>query len=109
MSNILINSAEEKKEIEKLLNKSLPNYRQAYSDRTSWLMACISELAYVKFNPIFKDNTKDYFLKKISELVNENKIKSLNSLINIVAYDSEKEKEKLKENIEFLKLTRKNI
>jgi hypothetical protein len=104
MSNILINSAEEKKEIEKLLNKSLPNYRQAYSDRTSWLMACISELAYVKFNPIFKDNTKDYFLKKISELVNENKIKSLNSLINIVAYDSEKEKEKLKENIEFLKL-----
>jgi hypothetical protein len=104
MSNILINSTKEKKEIEKLLNKSLPNYRQAYSDRTSWLMSCISELAYVKFNPIFKDITKDYFLKKIAELVNENKIKSLNSLIDIVAYDPEKEKEKLKENIEFLKL-----
>ncbi|MFT6402452.1 MAG: hypothetical protein ACJA2D_001774 [Pseudohongiellaceae bacterium] len=104
MSNILINSVEDKKEIKNLLNKSLPNYRQAYSDRTSWLMACISELAYVKFNPIFKDTTKDYFIKKVSELVNENKIKSLSSLIDIVAYDPEKEKEKLKENIEFLKL-----
>lgn len=104
MSNILINSAAEIKEIENLLNKSLPNYRQAYSDRTSWLMACISELAYVKFNPIFKDSTKDYFIKQISELVDENKIKSLNSLIKIVGYDAKKEEEKLKENIEFLKL-----
>lgn len=104
MPNILINSTEEIKEIENLLNKSLPNYRQAYSDRTSWLMACISELAYVKFNPIFRDTTKDYFIKKISELVSENKIKSLNSLIKIVGYDAKKEEEKLKENIEFLKL-----
>ncbi len=104
MSNILISSTAEIKEVEDLLGKSLPNYRQAYSDRTSWLMACISELAYVKFNPIFKNSTKDYFIKKVSELVDENKIKSLNSLIKIVGYDAEKEKKKLKENVEFLKL-----
>lgn len=104
MPNVLISSTAEIKEIEDLLNKSLPNYRKAYSDRASWLMACISELAYVKFNPIFKDSTKDYFIKKVSELVDENKIKSLNSLISIVGYDAEKEKEKLKENVEFLKL-----
>lgn len=54
MSNILVSSTMEEKEVEGILSKSLPNYRQAYSDRTSWLMACISELSYVKFNPIFK-------------------------------------------------------
>jgi len=104
MPNILINSIEEIEEIENLLNKSLPNYRQAYSDRTSWVMACISELAYVKFNPLFRDTTKDYFIKKVSELVSENKINSLNSLIKIVGYDAKKEEKKLKENVEFLKL-----
>jgi triacylglycerol lipase len=104
MSNILINSSTEKKEIEKLLNKSLPNYRQAYSDRTSWLMACISELAYVRFNPIFKSTTKEYLIGKVSELVDDNKMKSLKGLIEIVGYDAETEKKKLKKNVEFLNL-----
>lgn len=104
MSNILLNSITEIEEVEVLLNKKLPDYRQAYSDRTCWLMACVSELAYVKFNPIFKDSTKDYFIKQISKLIDENKISSLNSLIDIIGYDSEKEEQKLKENIEFLKL-----
>lgn len=36
-----------------LLDKSLPTCRQAYSDRTAWLMACLSELAYRRFNPLF--------------------------------------------------------
>jgi len=104
MSNILINSLEEITEIEKLLLKSLPSYRKAYSDRTSWLMACISELAYVRFNPLFKDSSKDYFIKKITELVDDEKIKSLSSLINIVGYDANKELDKLKENLDFLNL-----
>jgi len=103
MSNLLINSIAEKKEIEHLLDKKMPNYRQAYSDRTSWLMACISELAYVRFNPIFKDSTKEYFLKEISKLVDENKVKSLHSLIDLVGYDAKEEKKTLKENVEFLK------
>lgn len=104
MSNILINSIEEEKEIENLLSKSLPNYRQAYSDRTSWIMACIAELSYVKFNPIFKNSTKDYFLKKVSELVSDSKMKSLESLIKIVGYDADEEKKNLKESVESLKL-----
>ena len=49
MPNILANSSEEQQEIQNLLNKKLPNYRKAYSDRTCWLMACIAELAYIKF------------------------------------------------------------
>ena len=51
MANILVNSKEDSRQIKDLLSKSLPSYRQAYSDRTAWLMACLSELAYVKFNP----------------------------------------------------------
>ena len=104
MSNILIGSLEEISEIEVLLSKNLPSYRKAYSDRTSWLMACVSELAYVRFNPLFKDTSKDYFIKKITDLVDENKGKSLSSLINIIGYDANKELAKLKENLEFLNL-----
>lgn len=104
MANILINSIEEKTEIENLLRKNLPNYRQAYSDRTSWIMACIAELSYVKFNPIFKNSTKDYFLKQVSKLVSDNKVKSLESLIKIVGYDVDEEKKNLKESVESLKL-----
>ena len=108
MSNILISSQEESSEIENLLSKKLPSYRKAYSDRTSWLMACISELAYVKFNPLFKDSSKDYFIKKITELVDKKKGKSLSSLytlIDSINYDANKELDKLKENLEFLNLS----
>ncbi|MFA0464679.1 lipase family protein, partial [Vibrio sp. 10N.261.45.F1] len=34
-----------------LLGLTQPSYRQAYSDRTAWLMATFSELAYIRFNP----------------------------------------------------------
>lgn len=104
MPNILVNSPTEEKNVKRLLSLSLPSYRQAYSDRTCWLMACISELAYVKFNPIFKSSTKDYFIKEISKLVDENKTKSLEKLIEIVGYDPQEEEKKLRENIEFLNL-----
>ena len=51
MSNILINSKKEQERVEELLKKGVPHYRQAYSDRMAWLMACMSELAYIRFNP----------------------------------------------------------
>lgn len=104
MPNMLISSVQEAKEVGDLLSQSLPSYRKAYSDRAAWLMACISELAYVKFNPLFKDSTKDYLLKKIVELSGDSKIESLNALINLVGYDAKKEEAKLEENAEFLRL-----
>lgn len=67
-------------------------------------MACISELAYVKFNPIFKDSTKDYIIKKVSELAGDGKVNSLNVLIETIGYDADKKAEKLKENASFLNL-----
>lgn len=104
MSNILIKSTEEIEEIKKLLAKELPSYRKAYSDRTSWLMAFISELAYIRFNPIFKNSSKEYFIKQVSKLAANKDIKALNTLIEIVGYDPDEEKKKLEENVKFLNL-----
>ena len=104
MSNILISSVEEKHEVENLLRKKLPNYRKAYSDRTAWVMACISEISYVRFNPIFKYSTKDYFLKKILELVGDDKKKSLLILVEMVGYDDKEEMKNLIESVKSLNL-----
>jgi len=104
MSNILIKSTVEIKEAKNLLAKELPSYRKAYSDRTSWLMAFISELAYIRFNKIFKNTSKERFIKQVSKLAGDKDIKALNALIDIVGYDADAEKKKLEENVEFLKL-----
>ena len=40
----------EYKRVEKILDKKTPSYRKAYSDRLAWLMAYMSELAYLKFD-----------------------------------------------------------
>ena len=104
MSNILIKSIAEREEVKNLLARKLPSYRKAYSDRTSWLMAFISELAYIRFNPIFKDSSKKYFIEQVSKLVSDKDIKALNTLIEIVGYDANVEKKKLEENVNFLNL-----
>ena len=49
MFNIFTSSKKEADEIQNLLDKNLPNYRKAYSDRTAWLMASLSELVYEDF------------------------------------------------------------
>lgn len=104
MSNILLKSTEEIEEIKKLLAKKLPSYRTAYSDRTSWLMAFISELAYIRFNPIFKDSSKKYFINQVSKLVLKKDIKALKTLIDIVGYDADEEKKRLDDNVKLLNL-----
>ena len=56
MKNIFTSSKKEADEIQNLLDKNLPNYRKAYSDRTAWLMASLSELVYEDFQK--KENLK---------------------------------------------------
>lgn len=82
----------------------MPSYRKAYSDRTSWLMAFISELAYIRFNPIFKNSSKERFIKQVSKLIAKEDIKVLDMLIETVGYDADEEKKKLEENVKFLNL-----
>ncbi len=105
MSHILATSDSELDIINQLLDKSLPSYREAYSDRTAWLMACCSELAYIKYNPLLpKALQKDYFLKSIEKLVGSSKKAALTKLIDLVAYDHEKEKQNLINELQLLRM-----
>lgn len=87
-----------------LLSKELPIYRQAYSDRTAWIMAVMSELAYIKFNSLFPqsgstDLIKKHFIKKVNSLIGEKKSTIVSTLINKINYDPTAEKEKLESNL----------
>ncbi len=105
MENILANSESDLKQINFLINKDIPSYRQAYSDRTAWVMSCLSELAYLKFNPLFSnEKVKDYFLENISKLASENKKSALVKLIDTVGYDPEKQEEILNNELSLLKI-----
>ena len=43
-------TATDKELAQRILDKKMPSYRRAYSDRMAWLMANMSELAYLKFD-----------------------------------------------------------
>ncbi|MGI9298649.1 MAG: lipase family protein [Gammaproteobacteria bacterium] len=102
---ILTESAQGTEKVKLLLNKELPSYRQAYSDRTAWLMACLSELAYVKFNPLMKDaKHKDYILDAVKKMVDKKRLAGLVGLINALGYDHEKNLLSLKAELEHVRL-----
>jgi len=105
MSDILTPSPSESQRTSALLNRHIPSYRQAYSDRTAWIMACLSELAYIRFNPLFSNGQhKKHFLDHLSKLTNENKKSSLVKLIEMIGYDPSEEKTKLKNELNTLRL-----
>ncbi len=105
MSNILISSETEKKEFNTLIDKKIPHYRQAYSDRTCWIMACMSELVYIKFNKPFFDTNNTRLIDAISSLIDDKKIESLKKLYENYAYDSEKELEKLVDELKLFNMS----
>ena len=103
---ILANSVQESKKVSELLNKQLPTYRQAYGDRTAWLMACLSELVYIKFNPFLANGqTKQHVVDAVRKLAGENKKTALLKLIDKVGYDHEKELNSLINELKELRLS----
>jgi len=105
MSNSLTYSPQDLDQIHDLLDKDIPSYRQAYSDRTAWLMACLSELAYIKFNPLFAtDERKKLFLDMVSKLDKGEKKSILIKLIDALGYDHQQEKADLEKNLGILKM-----
>lgn len=105
MADILVQSQAERDEINVLLSKQLPTYRKAYSDRTSWLMSCIAQLSYIRFNPLFPEQkNKAFFVKAVKALVDEKRQSSLIKLIDVLAYDPEKEQQDLIDNLSLLSL-----
>ncbi|MDT0594656.1 lipase family protein [Glaciecola petra] len=95
-------SLEKKEKAAKLLDLELPSYRQAYSDRTAWVMSVLSELVYIKFNPLFgavnsadgnagdqQEYIKTYFVDRIARMIDADRAQLLTQLIEQVAYDHE--------------------
>ena len=82
-----------------LLSLNLPSYRQAYSDRTAWLMATFSELAYIRFNPALPSKLQKLGLEEaLKNIVNESKNTNLVKAISIMEgllWDHEEEKNRL--------------
>ena len=94
------NSAVNKTQEEKLfanaiLSKKMPTYRQAYSDRTAWLMSCVAELAYVKFNPlVHNEKLETMFNKRLDEYFDTKKKDLLTALLRSLSYNA-KDQEKV--------------
>ena len=68
MARIIANSPAEVARVHALLDKKIPSYRQAYSDRTAWRMACLSELAYIRFS---QNEEKKQLEKELTKLKSE--------------------------------------
>lgn len=103
MKKVIAQNTLELETVNALLAKEVPTYRQAYSDRTSWLMACFSELAYIRFNPLFKnERQKELITKCLEEFAAKSKKSSLLKLIDVVGYDHEAEIERLKAELDSL-------
>lgn len=94
--NSAVNKTQEEKSFSKaILAKKMPTYRQAYSDRTAWLMSCAAELAYVKFNPLLpNEKLQEAFNKKVDEYLDGKKKNLLTALLGSFSYDP-KEQEKI--------------
>ncbi len=105
--SIIIQSPQEDSKIKALLEKDIPSYRQAYSDRTSMIMACLSELVYLKFNEPLLDETQKRLAKNVTKLLGKEKASSIYKLLDLLAYDNQAEEDKLKKELLSLDLTLK--
>ncbi|NVJ61472.1 MAG: lipase family protein [Gammaproteobacteria bacterium] len=106
MTEQLANSLDDLKLIEQLLDKAIPNYRKAYSDRSAWLMACLSELAYIKFNPLFSsEQQQQAFIDLSNRLLKSKKSKLISELIAMGSYDPEVEKKHLLEQLKVIRMS----
>lgn len=84
-----------------ILDLSLPDYRAAYSDRTTWLMSCFCELSYIRFNEFLPENQKQFFIDKLDQLVAVDRwsgVKkiALQTLMDKFTYDHKAEERQLK-------------
>jgi hypothetical protein len=108
MSSSYFKSVKEHEDALKILGLTLPTYRQAYSDRTAWLMSVMSEVVYVKFNPLFavgdpaKDEKqfkseyiKQYLIDVFDKMEKKDGFSILNMLRDKLSHDPEEAKRML--------------
>jgi len=93
---------------EALLRRKTPTYRQAYSDRTCWLMACMSELAYIRFNEFVPGSDIQQFVEReLAKLISDDFSKSIKAaefiaLVQSLSYDHHQEREALSRGLSYL-------
>ena len=103
MTNVIAKSVADLERISNLLGKSTPSYRKAYSDRTAWLMACLSELAYIRFNPPMLTNKHMKFIQNnILKSLRKKKKATMLKWLALLDYDHNKEQVELEENVKIL-------
>lgn len=107
MSSSYFKSVGEKEDAIKILGLQLPSYRKAYSDRTAWVMSVLSELVYIKFNPLFgaveegapnekkSEYIKQYFVERITSMIDDKHAGLVATLLEKVAYDHTLNKQQL--------------
>ena len=61
----------EKNLLSLIQSNNMPSYRQAYSNRTAWLMAALSELAYHDFIEAYDETTNPIFEDALDKLLKE--------------------------------------
>lgn len=108
MHNKYFISEDDATKAKQLLDKKLPTYRQAYSDRTAWIMSVMAELAYIRFNPLFPESgtsefIREHFIKNLESLVGGVNSRIVATLINKINYDHTIEKAKLESNLDEFK------
>jgi triacylglycerol lipase len=104
MRNQLVTTPEDYECIKDLMGKDIPAYRKAYSDRTAWLMACLAELAYCRFNPILNKRQEKYLFEKVETLSKKMDKRILNDVITSFSYDPAEELKSLEESLASLNL-----
>ncbi|SIO94833.1 lipase family protein [Vibrio spartinae] len=91
---------------EELLKRKTPTYRQAYSDRTAWLMSCMSELAYKRFNEFIPGvNLQKFVEEELSKLVSDHsssKTAKFISMVQDLTYDHQEELKELNQDLTYL-------
>jgi len=105
MTSSYFKSVAEQEDALKILGLSLPTYRQAYSDRTAWVMAVMSEVVYVKFNPLFavtkgisddkqfkSEYIKKYLIDAFEKMEKKDGFSILNMLRDKLSHDPEEAK-----------------
>jgi len=103
--SLIIENEKQKQKVDKLFKKGLPSYREAFSDRMCFLMACLSELVYFKFNKAKFSNThKEILISKVNELLDKDKTSSIEKLFELVAYDHEEIKKELIEELDSINM-----
>ena len=76
------------------------DYREPYNHNTAYLMARLSRLSYLRFNPLMPDETKrESFIEAIRQLLGNVRTGTVNKLLRILDYDHQKELEKLKQGL----------